>query len=464
MKYWQKTYVAALLLFLFALNGGAFLMYHTALGTSVSAERERGLAEHGFIRDGLAKDIASIQARDGDSTAALDALFKSYADYYARQGVIIMLEDSSGLRSGTVPMPDNTPPAPEDGAQAAAIRDAAKTPLLYVSGIIGNTGYTLVTARSVVAMRQRADELAQTLLIGSIGLSALLAAALYLILKKLTHPIRTLHAAAAALASGDYDARAAIRGRDELTELSHRFNAMADKIQTQIAELTDETDKKQRFIDDLAHELRTPLAAISGYAQYLAAADTTEDERISALQYISRESSRLADMSEKLLALARLRQDDALLAHTPLPPLFDDVRASAAQLAAAKNVSLIFDIEETAWQSDSTLLHMLFLNLVSNAVNACRDGGTVRVSADEAGATVSDNGCGMDVETLAHAMEPFYRADRARSRKAGGAGLGLSICERICEQLGLTMVIESTAGNGTTVNVLQVDYSPRTEC
>ena len=463
MKYWQKTYVAVLLLFLFALNSGAFLMYHTALGTSVSAERERGFAEHGFIRDGLAKDITSIQARNSESPAALDALFRSYADYYVRQGITIMLEDSSGLRSGTVPMPDNAPPTPQDGAQAAAIQDAAKTPLLYVSGTISDTGYTLITARSVAALRQRADELAQTLLIGSIGLSAMLAAALYLILQKLTRPLRTLHAAAVALASGDYDARAAIQGRDELAELGHRFNVMVDKIQTQITELTDESDKKQRFIDDLAHELRTPLAAIGGYAQYLAAADTTEDERISALQYISRESNRLADMSDKLLTLARLRQDDTVLACTHLPSLFEDVYASATQLVAAKNVSLVFDIAETIWHSDSTLLHMLFLNLVNNAVNACRDGGTVRVSADETGATVSDDGCGMDAETLAHAAEPFYRADKARSRKAGGAGLGLSICERICARLGLTISIESADGNGTTVNVLQVDHSPRTE-
>ena len=233
---------------------------------------------------------------------------------------------------------------------------------------------------------------------------------------------------------------------------------MADKIQTQIADLTEEGEKKQCFIDDLAHELRTPLAAIGGYAQYLAAADTTEDERITALQYISRESDRLADMSEKLLALARLRQDDAAPAHTPLHPLFDDVRASAALLAAEKNISLIFNIADAAWLSDSTLLRMLFLNLVINAVNACGHGGTVRVTADAIGATVSDNGCGMDSETLAHATEPFYRADKARSRKSGGAGLGLSICERICERLELMMRIDSAPQCGTTVHVLQVDH------
>jgi signal transduction histidine kinase len=464
MKYWQKTYIATLLLFLVALNTGAYLMYHTALSTSISVERERGFAEHGFIRDGLEKDIASIMGRDGESRAALDALFKSYTDYYMRQNVYILLADTGSSRWGYVPMPENAPPPPDDRSQAVVIRNTAENSHLYAAGLVGDTGYILVTARNVTSMRQRVDELARTLLIGSAGLSALLAAALYLILKKLTQPIRTLHIAAAALANGDYDARATVRGRDELAELAHRFNAMANKIQTQLAELTDEGAKKQRFIDDLAHELRTPLSAIGGYAQYLAAADITEDERVTALVYISRESNRLADMSDKLLALALLRQDDFALARTPLPPLFDDVRAAAVYLAAAKNVTLKFDIADTAWHSDGTLLCMLFLNLIGNAIHACGDGGTVRVTADETGAAVSDNGCGMDTDALAHVMEPFYRADKARPRKAGGAGLGLSICERICERLGLEMRIDSAPQSGTTVQVLQTDDNARTEC
>ncbi len=463
MKYWQKTYVATLLLFLLALNAGAFLMYHTALNTSVSAERERGFTEHGFIREGLAKDISSILARENSSQAALEALFKSYSDYYARQGVYILLTGPDNVRSGDAPSPDSAPPAPEDGSQAAAIRDLSGTPFLYTAGPVGDSGYTLVTARSVAAMRQRSNELARTLLLGSAGLSAVLAAALFLILKKLTHPVRTLHTAADAMACGDYGARAVVRGRDELAELAQRFNTMAGKIQTQISELTYESEKKQRFIDDLAHELRTPLSAIGGYAQYLTAADITEDERITALQYISRESGRLSDMADKLLMLARLRQDDLQLSHTPLLPLCEDVRAAAEHLAAARNVSLAFDIADTAWHSDSTLLLMLFLNLVSNAVHACNDGGTVRVTVTEHGATVSDDGCGMDAETLAHAVEPFYRADKSRSRRAGGAGLGLSLCARICERLELDMRIESAPGCGTTVHVLQLDDNAVTE-
>jgi signal transduction histidine kinase len=462
MKYWQKTYIATLLLFLVALNAGAFLMYHAALNTSLSAERERGFAEHGFIAGSLENDIASVTSR-GSGTAGLSALFQSYADYYMRQGVFIMLTDANGSGTGYVPMPKNAPPAPSDGSQAVVVRDTAATSYLYASGLVGETGYTLVTAHSVAAMRQQANDLARTLLIGSAGLSTVLAAALYLLLKKLTRPIHTLSGAAAALAAGDYGARAALRGKDELADLAGRFNAMADKIQAQIVELTDEADKRQRFIDDLAHELRTPLAAIGGYAQYLAAADITEDERLSALQYISRESDRLADMSDKLLILARLRNEDVALLHTPLPPLFEDVRTTSAHMAEAKKVSLVFDIADTAWRSDDTLLRMLFLNLVSNAIHACGEGGTVHVTANDSGAMVSDDGCGMNAEALAHASEPFYRADKARSRRAGGAGLGLSICERICINLGLKMQIRSTPGAGTTVSILQVDNNAGTQ-
>ena len=310
MKYWQKTYFATLLLFLLALNAGTFLLFRTAFSTSLSAERERGFSEHGFIREGLEKDVAAVLERSGDqSDAALNSLFQSYSDYYAGQDISLMLQDAQGGRQGYVPEPLNAPSVPEDGSQSSIIKSVSDIPYLYVSGFVGDTGYALVTARSVAAIRHRADTLAYTLMLGSAGLSALLAAALYLILKKLTHPIKTLAGAAAALAEGDYGVRADVNGRDELAGLARRFNDMAEKIQSQISELTCEAEKKQRFIDDLAHELRTPLAAIRGYAQYLAEADINEDERLTALLYISRESARLADMSEKLLTLTKLNND-----------------------------------------------------------------------------------------------------------------------------------------------------------
>ncbi len=465
MKYWQKVFLSTLALFLVALNTGAFLLYDTAYRTALRSEWERGFSEHGFIRDKLEEDISAILSRGGQTGAALQDLFESYKAYYATQGIALHLQSTESKVYSNIPGPDNAPDVPpEYDGQDTRIADAYGTPYLYVSGGIGVTGYWLVTARSVAGLQKDADTLMRTLIIGSTGISAVLAAALFFLLRGLTAPIQKLSNAATALAGGDYGKRAEARGRDELAELARRFNEMAEKIQTQISQLSEEAEKKQRFIDDLAHEMRTPLTAIGGYSQYLAEAAITEDERLSALCYISWESKRLNDMSEKLLTLAKLRNGEIVYETVQLQKLLENIRTATKQAAEARGVALHFKAHNGTWKSDGTLLYMLVVNLVMNAVNACSKCGTVFITANEHFIEIRDDGCGMDAQSLERATEPFYRADKSRSREAGGAGLGLSICKRICERLGLILSIESTPGSGTTVKVLQDHDNSNTGC
>jgi signal transduction histidine kinase len=286
MKYWQKIYLATLVLFLVALNVGAFLLFDTSWQSALASERQRGFSEHGFISDNLKEDITAILLRDDVSGDAVSSLYRTYSQYYYAQGTFIALQNSAGTRDTNNPSLASAPSAPVDGSLASKIAVSNGVPYLYVSGRVGDTGYWLVTARSVAAFLERTNALSQILILGSIGISVLLAVALFFILKGFTSPIHKLSVAASLLAEGDYAVRAGVRGRDELSELARRFNGMADKIQSQIHELREEAERKQRFIDDLAHEMRTPLTAIGGYAQYLTAAAITEDERLSALEYI----------------------------------------------------------------------------------------------------------------------------------------------------------------------------------
>lgn len=457
MKYWKKTYLATLLLFLLALNFGAYLLFHAAFGTTLQAERDRGFAEHAFIRDGLNKDIASLLEHGSGSDMALDSLFQTYRIFYARQSIHILLQDTQGRRWADITEPDIELTAAADGSLTSVIVTVEETPNLYVRSVMPDIGYTLTTVRSVAALHMRINELSSTLIIGSVALSVLLSAALYLILKRLTKPIQTLSRAALTLANGDYGIRAVVSGKDELAELALRFNTMADKIQQQIAELMCEAEKKQRFIDDLAHEMRTPLSAIGGYAQYLATAAITEEERSSAFAYIFRESARLADMSEKLLTLTMLRNQEVQLKDVPLRHLFADLERAVKNMAADRHVVLNFDIADVKWRGDETLLYMLLLNLIKNAVDACSENGAVHIHANAIEITVKDSGCGMDKKALTRATEPFFRVDASRSRKAGGTGLGLSICQSICASLHYKLMISSVLGTGTTVSVLQAD-------
>ncbi len=461
MKYWQKIFLSTLVLFLAALNMGAYLLFAAAFETSLESERERSFAEHGFICGALAEDIEAIQSRGEDiGDAVWSSLFSRYARYYESQNIFLAMQDTTGKMYSNIPAGSAPPDVPGDGGKASVIADAGGTPVLFVSGLIGSTGYNLVTARSVAGMQQRADGLSRTLAVGSALMSTVLALALYVILKGLTQPIKRLSDAATAVAGGDYGYRAKIRGRDEIAELAQRFFTMAQTIETQIRELKGEAESKQRFIDDLAHEMRTPLAAIGGYAQYLSDAAVSEEERLTACGFLTRQSARLADLSEKLLMLTKLRVAAPVKEKVKFTALFADVQKTLGASGAA----IRFKAGRTVWKSDGTLLSMLLINLINNAKRACGESCDISVTAGANKLVVADNGCGISSDCLSHLTEPFYRADKARSREGGGVGLGLSICQSICDCLGYAMQIESEEGKGTKVTVLQLEHVSDISC
>ena len=102
---------------------------------------------------------------------------------------------------------------------------------------------------------------------------------------------------------------------------------------------------------------------------------------------------------------------------------------------------------------DATLLSMLFYNLADNAVKACNEGGTVKLTCADNKAVISDNGKGMTEEQLLHITEPFYRTDRSRSRAEGGAGLGLALCKQIARSHNADISFSSRMGEGTEITV-----------
>lgn len=461
MKYWQKIFLSTLILFLTALNMGAYLLFTAAYKTSLESERERSFAEHGFICGAMADDIEAILSRsEPPSDSVWSSFFTRYALYYETQNIFMALQTPNGKTYTNIPAGSEAPGVPNDGAKACVVADAGGMPAIFVSGLVGSSGLSLTTARGVAGMQQRASELSRTLAVGSALMSGVLALALYVLLKGLTLPIKKLSNAAIAVAEGDYGYRAKIRGRDEIAELASRFYTMAQTIETQMTALKQEAQSKQRFIDNLAHEMRTPLAAISGYAQYVSDAAIGEEERLSACGYMARQSARLADISEKLLLLTRLRVTSPVKEKVKIAALLVDVQKTLGASGAAVR----FQAGRTVWQSDGTLLSMLLINLITNAIRACGEGCEINVTADDEDITISDNGCGISQECIHHLTEPFYRVDKSRSRDGGGTGLGLSICQSICDCLGHRMQISSEEGKGTTVSVLQVDNDLDTNC
>ena len=229
---------------------------------------------------------------------------------------------------------------------------------------------------------------------------------------------------------------------------------MADKVSQQICELKDTADRRQRMLDNLAHEMRTPLTAIHGYAEYICGAKIPHEERVDAAQYIMSESMRLKDISETLLDSAFIRENGIDPKPVSLRGLAYRTCTRLVKTVKERGVTLTCEAEEITVNGDEVLLDMLLSNLIENAAKACTDGGTVTVGTVKREGTVSlfvrDNGMGMTKEQLSHITEPFYRTDKSRSRTQGGTGLGLALCKGIAEAHGAALEFASRQGDGTT--------------
>jgi histidine kinase len=267
--------------------------------------------------------------------------------------------------------------------------------------------------------------------------AALLAALLVSVFtaSRIVTPIRAMTAASQQIAAGDYGQRVPVPGDDEFGALADSFNRMAEKL--------DQTERRRlELIGDVAHELRTPLAAIRSSMEGLI--DGVLPAEPETYANIEREAARLQRLVRDLEELSRAEAGQIPL-ELQRVMLGEVLRAAAARLQSQyedKEVTLELtgtDPELFVRVDFSRILQVL-TNLLGNALQHTPSGGCVTVSAqrDERNAvvTVTDTGAGIAAEHLPHVFERFYRVDKSRSRVAGGSGIGLTISRHLVEAHG----------------------------
>lgn len=465
MKFWQKAFLAILVVFVLSIDVCLYVTSRYSFSLNVQQEINRDLGEYHFISNGIDEALGSFsyRRRTGSSASATDSLMSSYADYYAHQEVYFELKQANKLLFSNIPAAAKFGLAvnkPKTSSDSLEILSRGGRNYLYIVGTINEADgdYSFTYVRNLSELYASHAKLTHDLILVSSLVEMLLALALLLILRKLTHPIRLLQRATRKIAGGVYDERVRIPGRDEFHDLAENFNLMATSIQGKIDELDKNVEEKQRLVDNLAHELRTPLTSIHGYAEYLQGAHTNEQNRITAAGYIMSEADRMKDLVDKILDAALLRNRQLAFQEIQPLELLSQVQTLVAGKLGEKNIKL--DVRCTLADSlmgDSTLLQSLLINLIDNAVKASANGSVITLSAyfdTVAILEVSDNGCGIEEEQLSLICEPFYRVDKARSRSAGGVGLGLSMCREIAELHQAEMKISSKTGKGTTVRVV----------
>lgn len=308
---------------------------------------------------------------------------------------------------------------------------------LALSGAVRTNGETLFlhTTHDVSALYAMRQSQQRTYLRVFAVMAALCAAASYTMSRLLTAPLTRLSRASRAIASGKFDSRVPIRSEDEIGAVSQDFNRMAEKMEQTISELHQAMERQERFVGSFAHEMKTPMTSLIGYAELLQSGTLTPAEQAEAAGYVYSESRRLSSLSRKLLELLVVKEQGLPLTEVSPADMIRELADRLRPLLARRKIAVSCDCRPGICRLEPDLTWSLLLNLADNAQKAMEQGGELHFASemlpDGVRIRVFDTGRGIPEEALAHLTEAFYRVDKARSRKQGGFGLGLALCQEI---------------------------------
>ena len=279
---------------------------------------------------------------------------------------------------------------------------------------------------------------------------------LFFLSRRMVSPLQALMNTAQDIAAGDYGKTVPMKSHDEeIRHLAESFNTMSVTVREKMDEIKKEGEKRDRFVSSFSHEIKTPMTAIMGYAQMLHGYDLTEDEKKEAAGAIYQEAKRLEKLSRQLLTLYVYENERISLEPVCLMDVQQDVSATIAALSHRYQVTITTMWSAATVMANEELLVSLLVNLMDNACKATEKGGQIQIGCDEGDETVTlwvqDHGRGIPKDHIPYLTEAFYREDKARSRALGGAGLGLTLCEKIAQLHKTSLQFESEEGKGTRV-------------
>ncbi|MCM3881223.1 MAG: heavy metal sensor histidine kinase [Vicinamibacterales bacterium] len=441
------------------LLGGLSAVSYRVLARQLDADATARLVEltdglHGYLRfDHGASTIAS-DPNDPDQAAFIQEATQYYQIYNASTGSLVVQSDAIeplGLQF--------TP------AEVLAFRDQPKLHdirtdygrMRLSNSLVSAAGdlYLLQVAVSLNPVDRALNAFLDMLLwVVPISLVVAMLAGRWMVGLGLV-PLVRLAAATHAIDVSNLQQRLPVRGAgDELDEVATAFNDTLARLERAVREM-------RQFSTALAHELRTPLAALRGEIELALLKRHPADEESRHLASQLEEIDRLKQMIAQLLTLARAEAGDIAVARTPV-----DLGALTASLvdqlepvAQAKSIDLRLELGGTATvQGDGEWLERLVLNLVDNAIKFTPEGGRVSVAVRRDGehaiVEVSDTGIGIAPDAQPHIFEPFFRGDPSRSAGAEGAGLGLSLVKWIVDRHNGRIQVQSSPGKGSTFTIL----------
>lgn len=284
--------------------------------------------------------------------------------------------------------------------------------------------------------------------------------ALYIIImmrysaKKILGPIKQINEATKKVATGDFDIKLESDREDEIGQLTKNFNTMAKDL-NKIEVL------QKDFINNMSHELKTPISSIKGFAQLLEKENLTDEEKKEYIGIIVEESDRLLNISSNILKLSKL-QNKEKITNKKNVDISEQIRKVINVLEnkwTEKNVTISANLPKTIIKGDEELLYQVWMNLIDNSIKFTDPDGKIDINIkkinNKAEISIKDNGIGMTEDEKKKVFERFYQVDE--SHYSEGSGLGLSIVKRIINLLNGEIRIETEKGKGSNF-IVELPY------
>mgnify|MGYP003296679355 FL=1 len=457
MKLWQKVYLFTMILFVVLLNVGMYVVFELTYQKDIGVEQKQAEAEYNMLTDMVVRSLNSLYNQGDVTDAKLRRVMEKYENYYDDTLCLTLWKGENCVYPENA---DNLRNWNDVSGRNEIIIAGTDLKKITVQGKIyeGKETLYLRYEKELTELNEVWDKLQTNYLVISLSFSFVLAISLFIILRRTMKPITQLTKVVDDMAEGNWESKAPEAGKDEVATLGRHFNRMADKIQDNIQQIRQEADAKQEFVDNFAHELKSPLTSIYGFAEYVQKVNVSEDEKIQCMSYIMDESKRLLQLSYTLLDMAKIRNEAIHIEEVKLCDVEEQISKRMEAICKERGVTLQCNRSVDSMHANEVLLYSLLCNLIQNAIYACEGGDIVSWGVEEDDEQlriyVEDNGCGMTKEQVSRVKEPFYRVDKARSREAGRTGLGLAICSQIVEYHKAQMDIQSEIDKGTIITIL----------
>lgn len=467
MRFWQKIFLISLAVLTVAVNTIAYLLIGNNHQLNKEKEIKSSVDEYSIVVSSFQTNV--LYERYRSSEAELDdtqitQIAREFSYLFTLDNLYIQLNKgeervfSNFTRDLPANLYENVNQLSEGDARVLIRRDDDSRVYLYITSpvTIQSSNYFFTTIKDITNIYDvKNDQLRFFSVLGPI-VSVVVAFIMLILSKLLTSRINRLRKSTMKVANGEYNA-IEIKSKDEIGELTADFNTMTEAVKQKVEKLEDIASERKVFIDNMTHEMKTPLTSIIGFSDLLRSARLDDETVHDYAESIYKEGKYLKSISSKLMDLILLRQKPEMT-EIDVPRLVEEIDESVRPIASSRQVAFSAASVEAKLVCDRELIKSLLYNLIDNAVKASQPGTCVTLNAyfTQDGVmefSVADQGSGIPKEELDKIFEPFYRVDKARSRKYGGAGLGLALCMEIAHAHAATLEIESEVGRGTVIRL-----------